>query len=184
MASPIYLEVVQAQEAVAAASENYIESLVLVQRGDDLFGARHGRRGNKAPGTLRRQVNMARTVETEVLTWMTSAVARSQRADAMRKPESRKVSSRKLSRWILAVRCSCSPLARRVAVVVALAKLRIHRRRADRRAPGFGQHAHQRNRDLYQSASREQPVRRGGNPAAGTRSARLRRRAGTRESQS
>ena len=42
-----FLEVVQAQEAVTAASENYIEPF-LIQRGDDFFCSRYWRRGGKA----------------------------------------------------------------------------------------------------------------------------------------
>ena len=42
-----YLEVVQAQEAVTVASENYIQSVFSYQCRDDRTRARHGRRGNK-----------------------------------------------------------------------------------------------------------------------------------------
>ena len=49
-----YLEVVQAQEAVTVASENYIQSLFSYQCGDDFVCASHGRRGNKASRANRR----------------------------------------------------------------------------------------------------------------------------------
>ena len=56
MALPTYLEVVQAQETVAAANENYIAKPVFVQRGDDLAGPRHGRRRYQASAIIRREM--------------------------------------------------------------------------------------------------------------------------------
>ena len=79
-----YLEVVQAQEAVTVASENYIQSLFSFQCGDDFAGACHGRRGNKTR-VIREESNMAQTMETEVVDakrWLPGQAAAKRKTEA------------------------------------------------------------------------------------------------------
>ena len=116
---------------------------------------------------------MAQTIETEVVD-VEEAVrsevekrAPSDKAGSDGAESGSKAPSRKLARGILLLVAVLAVAG--VSILVApLAKLRSHRRRADRRASGLGQLSNQRNSYRYQSTSRKQPIRGSGNSAHAT----------------